>query len=464
MSGAEAETRPAWKTYPFVLCPDDPELVFPGAEGDQGAESNTYYVAGRLVGRKTGRQWAFLTIFAYNNVRHRLRADFHTLALFDLGTGEYGTFTEFDLPRPPRIRMSYKLSVARGYLDVSFRSAEGPSRWATRRDAEGDLLPFEYELSVYGRDAAGRRMHLELDLDPRKPPVPVGGEEYRGRKTCIGQYGTHSYFQSDVRFSGRLEWGEVSEEVEGDAGWIDRQWAPRQFGVHNDRRGTRYRHEWREIHLDNGLEMSVWVHFDRGRTNRVIPFTGATAVDREARVRNTTEIEVEWLSFVRDPRQVRPLARLTEGPAYFGDRYRLRVPAWGLELFSESIVPAPAHRLPIEYWSGPTRLRGSMEGRPVEGFGFYERTHVFARDFELVDVLRKSVRHLPESAVPRGALGPLEIANRVWEIDAFLSHGDRKGALRYLGEEVRPHLASVAEPYRGQLLTIARDLETVLGG
>ena len=47
--------------YPYVLAPDDPELTFPAAEGDQGAESNTYYVAGRLRGPRarsaSGRSW-----------------------------------------------------------------------------------------------------------------------------------------------------------------------------------------------------------------------------------------------------------------------------------------------------------------------------------------------------------------------------------------------------------------------
>ena len=45
-----------WKRYPYVLAPDDPELTFPAAEGDQGAESNTYYVAGRLRGRASAHE------------------------------------------------------------------------------------------------------------------------------------------------------------------------------------------------------------------------------------------------------------------------------------------------------------------------------------------------------------------------------------------------------------------------
>ena len=89
------EATPAWKTYPYVLIDGDPELTFPAAEGDQGAESNTFYVAGRLRGRQTQREWSFLVVFAFNDVRRRLRADFFTVALFDLATGKPRTLPAY---------------------------------------------------------------------------------------------------------------------------------------------------------------------------------------------------------------------------------------------------------------------------------------------------------------------------------------------------------------------------------
>jgi predicted secreted hydrolase len=451
-----------WRAYPYVLSPTDRELTFPAAEGDQGAESNTYYVAGRLRGRATKREWAFLVIFTFNDVRKRLRADFYTFALFDLGTGAYGTYSEYDLPRPPRIRRGYKLTVASGCLDVRFASAHGASQWTTRRAADGTLVPFAYHVALVGCDADGRRMAVDLDLDTMKPPLPVGGAEYAGVKTCMGQYGTHSYFQSDVRFRGALSWGDVHDEVDGDSGWIDRQWTPRHLGVHSDRRNTGYRHEWRQIHLDNGVEMSVWLHVDRHRTNRPIPFSGATAALPDHRVLSTTEFDIERLSYVRDPGRVRPMYSLTRGAKYFADDYRLRVPAWELDLVSAPLVAAPAHALPIEYWSGPTRVHGSMAGQPVRGFGFHERTFAFARDFELVDVLRDTLRHLPAAAFPPASPGGLGLANQVWEIDAFLSHGGRAAARRHLSTRVRPLLAALAEPARTQVLQIADDLADTL--
>lgn len=39
---ADPGTQPTWKRYPFVLCAEDPLLAFPQAEGDHGAESNSF--------------------------------------------------------------------------------------------------------------------------------------------------------------------------------------------------------------------------------------------------------------------------------------------------------------------------------------------------------------------------------------------------------------------------------------
>jgi hypothetical protein len=457
------DSAPSWKAYPYRIG-DDPELTFPAAEGDQGAESNTYYVAGRLNGRQSAREYAFLVIFAFNNVRRRLRADFYTFALFDLRTGEYGTYSEFDLPWPPRLWRDYKLSVAEEYLDVRFQSAHGPCTWTAARAPHGVLQPFAYQLSLAGGDARGRRMHVALDLETCKPPMPVGGDELGGVKTCIGQYGTHSYFQSDVRFRGRLEWGDTAEEVDGDCGWIDRQWAPRFFGVHNDRRSRRYRHEWRQIHLDNGWELSVWLQIDRRRGNRPIPFTGATAATPDGCVLATTEVSVERLSFARDPGLVRPRYVLANGPRYLTDRYRVQVPSWQLDVTADPLVSAPAHALPIEYWSGPTLVSGTMQGRIVSGFGFHERTMLFVRDFELVDVLRETLRHVPRTACPPGGPAPSTLADRAWEIDGFLSHGDSRGALDYLNHRLRSDLERLDPSVRAHVLQIAADLAAVLKG
>jgi hypothetical protein len=126
----------------------------PRRRGDQGCGANTYFIEARLRGIETGRELALIAIFSAMTVRLPLgasvRADFYILSLFDLGSGAYGTTTEYDLPRPFRVRRSHKMRVARGLLDVSYETAEGRARWSVRRDAGGAPVPFSYSLDLRG--------------------------------------------------------------------------------------------------------------------------------------------------------------------------------------------------------------------------------------------------------------------------------------------------------------------------
>jgi hypothetical protein len=196
----------------------------------------------------------------------------------------------------------------------------------------------------------------------------------------------------------------------------------------------------------------------------VIPFSGATAATPDARVIATTDVAIDRLSFVRDPGAVTAQYQLTHGPRYFTDRYALRIPAWDLDVLCEPLVPAPAHTLPIEYWSGPTRVVGRMAGQPVGGFGFHERTMAFVRDFELVDVLRQSIRQQPESAFAASGHTPLTLANQVWEIDGFLSHNDNATARQFLETRIKPAVTTCTSPARDLLLELVADLARACGG
>ena len=87
-----------WRTYPFRLVSGDRALDFPAAEGlhtDQ--ESDTWFIAGELTA-ETGRKFAYLTIFNKNRPGGTVVADFYTMALFDCDTGDYGTYTDYDMP------------------------------------------------------------------------------------------------------------------------------------------------------------------------------------------------------------------------------------------------------------------------------------------------------------------------------------------------------------------------------
>ncbi|HZR79822.1 MAG TPA: secreted hydrolase, partial [Candidatus Binatia bacterium] len=246
-----------WKRYPYVIPGADAAwFTFPAAEGDVGTDANTWFIESRLRGLRSGRQLAVMAIFSAMRVPiafgRKLRADFFILSLFDLADGSYGTMTEYDVPRPFRLRRSHKLRSARGLLDLSFEGREGRSRWSVRRDAAGAPVPFSYALDLRGRDQRGQPMVATLDVEVGKPPAPVGGDDARGVKTCCAQLGTFSYFQTGLAVAGKVKWGDFEDQVVGDVGWIDRQYARENFSAYTDRKNSRHRHEWRVVHLDNG--------------------------------------------------------------------------------------------------------------------------------------------------------------------------------------------------------------------
>ena len=93
-----------WRSYPYRLVPGDSRLDFPAAEGEHpDQESDTWFIAGELEAAHNDRSFAFLTIFNKNRPGGSIVADFYTLALFDLDTGAYGTYTDYDMP-PANLR------------------------------------------------------------------------------------------------------------------------------------------------------------------------------------------------------------------------------------------------------------------------------------------------------------------------------------------------------------------------
>lgn len=377
-----------WYRYPFQLVAGP--LEFPAAEGNHpDQESDTWFLAGQLSATEADRSFAFLTIVNKNRPGGKVVADFYTMALFDLDTGEYGTYTDYDMP-PKNLGAEPKLSAAAGHLDLRYRSSAGTAVWTTCRDGAGHLTPYTYRVSLADHDHADQPMQLDLHVSPTRAPVPLGASTYNGRIACFGQDDTYSYFQTGMAMTGTLRWGDIHEKVVGNAGHVDRQWFPRYAGGGGTGGDPRARsHEWRTINLDNGVDLSIWRQFDRTNANAPQPFSGATTSypDSTAAPECAEDIEVTVHSYVRWPDAVRPLVPPLAPARYLPDRHRISSAALELDLTGEPLVPAPAHALPIEYMEGPYRYRGTLRGQPVAGFAFYERSLALYRDWELIDVL-----------------------------------------------------------------------------
>jgi hypothetical protein len=114
--------------------------------------------------------------------------------------------------------------------------------------------------------------------------------------------------------------------------------------------------------------------------------------------------------------------------------------------------------MPIDYFSGPTHVTGTMNGQPVAGFGFHERTLPLSSPRELVVVLRDSVLHLPVAAVQDSPLTPRQLADLVWETMHFVQDRRYLAARSYIDETVRPALSPIGDSHRRHLLQITDDL------
>ena len=151
---------------------------------------------------------------------------------------------------------------------------------------------------------------------------------------------------------------------------------------------------------------------------------------------------------------------LTDGPRYFPYRYRLRVPEWDMDVHAEPFVDAPAHRLPIEYWTGPVRITGVMLGTPVTGLGFDERSRPWVRDFELARALRLVAEHLPDAEDDARRM----LAYRAWEVEALALRGDPRAAAAHVHRHVAPRVAALPAAARTAISGLVDDLLAVLEG
>jgi hypothetical protein len=352
------------------------------------------------------------------------------------------------------------MSTAPDHLRLAYASSAGLSSWTNALDGSDRLRPFAWVLDLHGTDHHGQTMALELEVEARRPPAPLGGPELGGEMMFLGAERTYSYFQSGLAMRGRLTWGDLREEVEGDVGWIDRQWAEDDFAKHQDPQSTRYRNEWRVMQFDNGWDMSCFHQYLRDQRNAVVPWTGVSAQGPgpNFEIRAANRVELVTPDFIRSPGIVRSPMMLSEGPRYFPYRYGLRVPEWEMDVAAEPFVDAPAHQFPIEWWTGPVRLRGVLFGKPVTGFGFDERSCPRVRGFEIAQALKITAENVPSDDRERMRA----LAYRAWEVEALALRGDPAAAARRLASHVEPLILALEADERDRLMPIVRDLGEVL--
>jgi len=211
---------------------------------------------------------------------------------------------------------------------------------------------------------AGDGVALELTLTGLKRPVLQGD---RGLSAKGPEPGNASYYYSLTRMRARgrieLDTGEGGDEngcdihmVEGTA-WMDREWGTSALGA--DLAGW----DWFALQLDDGRELMYYQL--RRRDGLAAPLSAGVLVDAGggSRYLAADEVSIEVLDHWRSPR----------GGVYPG-RWRLEIPAEGLELDIEPRIPDQELNLSVRYWEGAVEIEGRGAGGSVAGLGYVELT------------------------------------------------------------------------------------------
>src|SRR5262245_34351608 len=186
MSEAEPrESTPTGGRIPFLL--GESKVILPPTAKGECAGNGIHSVTGRLWGRESARQWAFLLLFWLDRASPPGGADLQTLAFFDLNDGEYGTSTESRRRRKLRREQPGPSPTSQGQFAVWFQGSQGESNWRTDDGGGGSPVAPTSALQAVAVDSGGRVMRLDLHMDARKPVLPLGGDHQRSEARRVGQ-------------------------------------------------------------------------------------------------------------------------------------------------------------------------------------------------------------------------------------------------------------------------------------
>jgi len=200
---------------------------------------------------------------------------------------------------------------------------------------------------------------LDLVLQQGKPPI-LQGDQGLSRKST--EPGNASYYYSLPRMpaSGTIRLGGESFTVTGDA-WMDREWSTSSLG--KDQIGW----DWFALQLSDRREIMLYQL--RKTDGSADPSSSGTVVGPTGELRRLSrdDFSLTVLDRWQSPRS---------GAAYPA-RWRLRIPAEGLDLEITPLLADQELDVSFRYWEGAVAVSGNAQGRGyVEMTGYTEPASV----------------------------------------------------------------------------------------
>jgi predicted secreted hydrolase len=194
-----------------------------------------------------------------------------------------------------------------------------------------------------------------LSLTARALMAPVAnGERGLSRKSAVPGDATYYYSVPRIALEGTLVRDGKPLSVHGLA-WLDREWGsgslgPREVGW-----------DWFGLQLGDGSCLMFYALRDRDGAED--PFSAGTWVDARGHARRLARGDV----------RMRVLAHWTDPTgARYPSRWRLLVPALGLDVTVRPILADQELTTSPRYWEGAVDVAGSRSGRPIAGRGYVE--------------------------------------------------------------------------------------------
>ncbi|MFY2563129.1 polyprenyl synthetase family protein [Corallococcus terminator] len=293
------------------------------------------------------------------------------------------------------------------WLDSHPESREGIARRALREILRRGHVPLPDQLASHSAHASEDRLELELEgnrlrrgqggryevvlvdrtrdvqvqlhFQPEKPPI-----RHADDGVVHGHEGEEMfyYFIPRCRVEGTLHVEGRAWKTRKGTGWYDHEFGAAGRSEEDGARGSSLSAwSWLSGQLDNGVDLSGFTMFGQAPPHRPLG-QRLLRIDPRGGRRETLDFQLQptahWTS----------LGTFSEHPV----SWALDAPDFALHLHIEAELPGQEVitllSLP-SFWEGRVRLSGTMEGQPVQGLGFVERSR-FDR-FDAMDAFFASV-------------------------------------------------------------------------